>query len=424
MRKTKKKATAAPRGLWRILTLLALIALMAALAACGDDSNDGGTSGDAKTTEVAETNCKPPALRPAEDPDGALAQLPQEIQERYAGYTSPVYRSNWVDFRPRRDSGWRIGLLFGTLVNPAQQRQVRYLEQYLGEIEGVEKVITLVPNEISVPQQLQQFRSILRQDVDLIVFQPIAAKPFIKLVDQAARAGIPTITVSPIPSPNAVNVGPNVVKSSADLAEALVTAMGGGGKVLEVEGVRGFAFNDESIAGYRAVFEGCPDIEVVGNVVGQYTPPVAKSQTLQFLATHPGRVDGVAVTGATVDAVMQAFRQAGREIPPTIDTSASLGTLVYWQRNSDTYRGVASASLIEWASRAAAIAAERMLHGDGPLVSDIVYEPEVLTVEDLDAIIPPGTPESSTDPAVPPPGAPGEPTNESLAPFFASGAKG
>ena len=52
-----------------------------------------------------------------------------------------------------------------------------------------------------------------------------------------------------------------------------------------------------NIAGYRAVFENCPDIEVVGNVVGQYTPAVSKSQTLQFLATNPGRVDGVAVTG-------------------------------------------------------------------------------------------------------------------------------
>ncbi len=407
----------------RLLAALALLVASMLLAACGSSDDDKGASTTANTGG-REMACKAPDFAPPQDPDGVLAKLPQELQDQFTGYPTPVFASAWSDWKPEGSGDFKVAIAFGPLVNPVQSAWIRLLEGSLKAVPGV-TVTTNVATEGTIPQQLQQYRSLVDQGVDLIVLQPITPKPFVAAVDAAARAGIPTIAVSPVPTANAVNVGINAVGSSAVLAQKLVEQMGGKGNVLEVQGLPGFQFNVDALRGFHAVFDGCKDVKVVGSVVGEFSPPVAKAKTLQFLATNPGKVDGVASPGATTVPIIEAFEQAGRPVPPIIDPGALLGELAYWKDNQADYAGLAaSATWLGWTSQAVAITARRMLSGDGPLASEILVEPYVVEESDLDTVVPAGTKVSSSLPLLPQPGAKGEPTDESLAPWFASSRAG
>jgi ribose transport system substrate-binding protein len=408
------------RGHGRVLLLVAAWTTLATtLVACG--SSDSSQSSSAATT--ADAACKAPSFRPPAGSQAALALLPTAQREQFLGYSGRLFKSAWTSWKPTHPAPYKIGIALGPLFNPTQHVLLASLQSELKSVPGVGRVITKVPNDLAIAQQIQQYQSLVQQHVDLIVLEPIAPKPFVSAIDAAARKGIPTLTIAgAVPTANAIDVGQNTVADAAALATRLVKVMGGKGSVLDVEGIPGYGYSDDSLTGYHAVFEGCPDIKVVGKVVGQYSPPVAKAQTLQFLSTNPAKVTGVTTPGSMWAPARDAFKQVGRPIPPIIDPSASVASLVYWRDHSAEYQGVASAGVVTWLAQGIRITVARMLHGDGPLVSSILLKPRVLTAADLDAVIPAGAKADSTAPSEAPPGSPGEPTDQSFAPWFKSGA--
>ena len=58
-------------------------------------------------------------------------------------------------------------------------------------------------------------------------------------------------------------------------------------------------------------------MKTVGSIVGQFTPSVAKTQTLEFLSSHPAPVDAAIQTGGMATGIMQAFFRLGVMFPPS-----------------------------------------------------------------------------------------------------------
>src|SRR5689334_4541476 len=165
----------------RMLAALALLVASMLLAACGSSDDDKGASTTANAGGGSEMACKAPDFAPPQDPDGILAKLPQELQDQFVGYPTPVYESAWSDWKPEGSGDFKIAIAFGPLVNPVQSAWIRLLEGSLKAVPGV-TVTTNVATEGTIPQQLQQYRSLVDQGVDLIVLQPITPKPFVAAV--------------------------------------------------------------------------------------------------------------------------------------------------------------------------------------------------------------------------------------------------
>ena len=108
----------------------------------------------------------------------------------------------------------------------------------------------------------------------------------------------------------------NVVLNGASLGQGLVQIMGDKGNVLEMQGIPGVPASDQCLKGADKVFAECPGIKVAGKPVGQFQPAVGKAQTLQFLSSHPGNVDGAYQVGGMATGIIQAFQQTGRKVPP------------------------------------------------------------------------------------------------------------
>ena len=104
----------------RILSTLAALAAATMLAACGASGGSSSSSGDFTksatsdpvSVEIPKSGCGAVDTPLPEDPDGVVAKLPAESKAQYAGYTTPVRKSVWSDFKPDHGPPYKVGLSF------------------------------------------------------------------------------------------------------------------------------------------------------------------------------------------------------------------------------------------------------------------------------------------------------------------------
>ena len=231
----------------------------------------------------------------------------------------------------------------------------------------------------------------MQQHVDIIISALTSPTALNGVIEQAAAANIPVISVSGTSTdPHTVNVQGNPYLLGAQTATALVNIMNHKGNLFVVDGVPGLSIATFSLAAAKAVFANCPDIKVVGEATGNFSQSVAKSVTLEFLATHPTQtVDGVWQDSSMAQGVISAFQQDGRTVPPVADTSADLASLAYWRQHvNDGYQGTANGDPAKRMGELTFDVAMRMLEGQGVKYTDIPIVPPIITAENLDQWVP------------------------------------
>ena len=229
--------------------------------------------------------------------------------------------------------------------------------------------------------QIQQMRSLVQQHVDLIISTLGSPTALNSVIDQAAKADIPVISLlGQSTDKNAVNLQPNPIQLGYFGAKGLVTAMGGKGSVLVVDGIPGLSIDTGILQGGEAVLKAC-HINIVGTVVGKFDPTIAKTQVLQFLSAHPGTIHGVFQVVRHGAGDLQRVR-AGRARRCRRSTTSARrpSSLAYWKANaSKGYKGsgVAIPAIKDGTySIATALA---MLEGRGVKITDVPYSPPVIT---------------------------------------------
>jgi len=181
-----------------------------------------------------------------------------------------------------------------------------------------------------------------------------------------------------------VNVQSNIFHSSAAAASAVVRIMGGEGNVLVVHAVPGSGAEVGGMAAFEEVLSHCPDVEIGGEVTGNFVSAIAKAETLKFLASNPAPIDGILDIAAMAPGAMAAFEESGRPVPPTGDRSPMRGSLGYWLNNNDTYDGFGTGLSADGMGKTIAEVTLRMLAGDGPIINTVTYRSVLITDENLD----------------------------------------
>jgi ribose transport system substrate-binding protein len=380
-----------------------LAAAAVAVAACGS-STLSRTSADGPVGAVTSSadgtgGCGDTNLGPVNDPAGVLNKLPAAYAAGYDGYPYTVQRSAWANWRPAKSSGLRVGVILGDTANPAQVKTLDVLKTSLAQDHSITGVSVDISND-NLTTELQEYRTLVAQGVNLIILQPVSTEAEVPAIESAAHRGIPTITVgNQMATSDAVAVTYNWKLAAARQAASVASALGGKGDILEIEGIPGLAINTDALSGFASALKDCPGIHVVGTVVGQFAPPVAKSVTLQFLATHPESIDGVLQVGGAGAAAVGAFQQAGRPLPAINFMGASEGELALWtQLKSKGLKGVAAVDSAVGLGDALARVAERMLAGDGIQPTAVVAPWRIIDPATLESVVQPSwTPQSTAD---------------------------
>jgi len=387
----------------RVVMAATAAAMCVAVAGCGNSggggstSDSGGGGGDAKIPAFAANFTPPksgcgsyPVKMPA-DPDGVIAALNPDHQRALGGYadykgsTVQVLKSRWADWKPSHPGPYKVAVSWGQLVSDFQIQIVDNLKKELSSYDSIGDVeVRTTGSNLDIAQQLQQYNSLVQTKPDVIILESPSPDSFNDAIQKAAGQGIPTVTLlSPVPVDGAVNVDGNNYLSAAEGASYLTKILGGKGNVLLVRALAVAGVDSQLATAWKNAFASCPDMKVAGEVYGGFSEAGAKSETQKFLATHPTKIDGLAVMPGEAVGALQAFQQVGRPIPPAAEVGMDKGFLGYWQQNQATYHASSTSMPPVPAARAVAEITARMLAGQGVKLNTLVAEEPVVNDANL-----------------------------------------
>ncbi len=158
--------------------------------------------------------------------------------------------------------------------------------------------------------QASQVEDLVMQGVDaIIVAAPWDPDPVVPAIEAAAAAGIPVLTVDRGLGGTTPYVGTDNVAASRAAGEYLFEAMGGSGKVIEIEGDPSWAMGRTE--GFGQALDAAPGITLVGQETARDDPAMARLLTADLLGANPD-VTGIFVhTDAMTPGVLQAVADSG-----------------------------------------------------------------------------------------------------------------
>jgi ribose transport system substrate-binding protein len=374
-----------------------------ALAACASNSSSSSAPASSSGTAAAAAagGCgSVPSVAP-DDPGHVLqSTLSASALKQYNGYSDPIVASAWAHWKAPAKPPWKIAFVINTLANPFNAQQAAVIKTAMAgyEKEGLVSKYTVLSTNNSATTELQDMALVTQQHYNGILLSATSATGVIPAVNAAGAKGIPTVTFfSSVPDKYVVNEGPNTYLYGGSVAATIARELQGKGNVLYVRGVPGLPFDTQTYDATQKVLSKCPGIHQVGVINGQWDPSAAKTQTLQFLATHPGKIDAVLDSGpGNQQGVMQAFIQAGRPMPIVADLGGMNATLSYWQQHKPSYKGAgAGIGPVPTGQREAQMMM-RVLLGQGPKLDAVLFNPPAITTANLTQYLVPGSTMSST----------------------------
>ncbi|HEY4277297.1 MAG TPA: substrate-binding domain-containing protein [Conexibacter sp.] len=415
------------RRLGSLLALCAAALIVVVMTACGSSGTSGASAGSSTTaaadasgtadttsssgsdttasssgdTVVNGNACgEVPIQKPADD-DNILPTLDREVQDKFNGYPGPVRPSPWARFAGKRPP-YKIGLV-GLAANSAFNvnlyRQIQVLfdqAKAQGLVTGtLQKAIDADQATETPAQQIAGYQSMVRDGVDGVLMLPLAGDAIAPAITKAGEAGVPTVVMGNTnPSPYAAVVNsPNIAAGTAKTLGILRQ-----GNVLIVRGIPGVPAETYGYNQIQAAIRACSGVKVIGEINGNWNNATAKTAMLQYLASHPQRIDAVLQNGIMAQGIIQAFEQAGRPVPPVTMVGAQAGELSWFKDHArDGYKTAGSAYNGKQQADAAWRVLLRILDGKGLKVTDIPLNPALVTADNVAQFVPPGATLNTVD---------------------------
>ncbi|MFE2430710.1 substrate-binding domain-containing protein [Streptomyces sp. NPDC059373] len=375
---TARPATATSHRMARVPGALCAVTLLA-LTASACNSSSASTAG-STTGSSSSSACGSVPTASFNDAAGLVKALGGSYEAAYSGYSGTVQKSAWANWKGKQSGTITVGISESQLSNPYQTLINTALQKYL-KAEGY-KVIDLVSTN-EVTNQIAQFNQLITDKVDLIVYQPLASG-FESVVDKAAKAGIPSISMlNNVADANTVNVVPNSFAAGEAQAAAVAKIMGGKGTILGVHGIKGVPIDTDTFKGAKAALAKCSGITLDDSTYTDFSPTTAQTKVQQYLAANPTKtIGGVLEGGPMTTGIISAFQKTNVTVPTIADNGLTKGGVAYWSANS-SYKGVGLYNPADGLAKAVSQVAKHMLDGDGVKVSDIVINPPLVTSDNL-----------------------------------------
>ena len=352
------------------LTALALIASLG-LSACSSKKNtaSGGSSSSSSCGTV-------PSNAPS-DTDGVLASLSSDVKALYNGYPTAIHKSAFAGWKPSSSTNKTVGFLLSETNNGYQLALQSILE---GQLKAAGYTVDAVTSSDQVTDQVADFNQMVEQKVALIVYEPLSSSAFTTAVQNAANAGIPSISLlNSVDSADTISLGANDWLQGAEMAQYVAKEIGGSGKVLDVHGISGVGIDTATFQGVKAVFGTCSGITTDDTIYDQFADSTAKSAVQTYLATHPQKIAAAMTSGAGATGVLEGFQAAGKTVPVIANDSLENGQLAYWYQNKGSYNGVGITATPPQLASATTALVNALFAGEGVKISAVVLNTPLVT---------------------------------------------
>ncbi|MCI8398009.1 MAG: ABC transporter substrate-binding protein [Oscillibacter sp.] len=231
--------------------------------------------------------------------------------------------------------------------------------------------------------QVSQIQNFIMMGVDAIIVDPTSGTALDGAIEEATAAGIPVISFNdgPISSPDAYQILVDCVYNFDYITRWACEKMGGKGDLLLIRGLAGNEYDNQAYQGMQQALADFPDVNVVGEVYGEWNATVAQQEVASILPSLKN-VDFVVGQGGDAYGAVQAFQAAGMDVP--LITAGHRANFINWwgeayEKNGyETISGMAT----PWFGAAAVYYAIDVLDGKD-VARYTVYPMELITVENL-----------------------------------------
>lgn len=334
--------------------LAVILALAMIAAACGDgDTTD--TTAEGSDTTAAES----PDTTTGEDTDTTMAEGDGGMY--HIGYSN----------------GGGVG-------NGFREEQVCTAKAEALASGEVTELVTIHRNT-DAAGQLSDIRDLIAADVDAIVFNPNDPDALNPALEEAATAGIPTVSVDAyVTHEDTYNLYNNQVEYARLGAEWLFEQLGGEGNVYYMRGLAGHPADSDRHIGFQEALENYPDINVIPSIDGEHTgwDPATTTQLINdwIASGQYGDTDGIWTSGMDSQ-VVDAIQQAGLDFVPIV--GADLGAFVNQLLDEENYPGLEGAAVTNTAAvgGAGVNLALKLLNGEDVAVAEDAAQPNTVLLD-------------------------------------------
>ncbi|KRT64084.1 MAG: ribose ABC transporter ribose-binding protein [Chloroflexi bacterium CSP1-4] len=212
--------------------------------------------------------------------------------------------------------------------------------------------LTVIHQNGTAAEQLQQIRDLIAKGVDAIVFNPNDAAALNPALTEAKTAGIVTVSVDAyVTDPDTYNLYNNQVEYAKLGAKWLFEQMGGTGTVYYMRGYAGHPADNDRHKGFLEVLAQYPNIKVVPNndgVATQWDPAITTTLINDFLSSGQYEtIQGIWTSGMD-SIVVDAIKAANKPFVPIV--GADLGAFVKQLLDPVGYPGLVGAAVTNTAA--------------------------------------------------------------------------
>jgi len=272
-----------------------------------------------------------------------LDEIPADIRDyvydpNFMDPNQPLGESVYRNWKSERPKPWTIGYASSYAGNLWRKGVMeRLYGDYLPKMKeaGYLEDIVVTQSNLKDAVQIQQMRQLTDQGVDALIVccsNPVALNP---TIDYAYSQGVPTASMTGyLTSDYAISTSVNYALAGYYIAQWLAESIGGEGNVVIIEGIPGASASDSQHQGMLDGFAQYPDINIVAEIAGMWTPQVAQAELQKWLSANTIEVDGFAVQSSGESGALNALESSGREMVP-MALGGEIGSFCYWRNNPD-----------------------------------------------------------------------------------------
>ena len=374
---------------------IAILACCATVAACGS-SDEPEETGGTNTPVATETADAPKTDLGADSEFFNQEEMDKQLAQRSATPEGPADKpweqmiepemKDTSEFKSDKASGWNVCFSNAASDNPWRQNGFKTMKAEADNTKEIAK-FTVVDAEAKDDKQISDIEAFVSGgECDALIVSPNTTATLTPAVEKACESDIPVIVfdrgvTTDCPVTFVAPIGGYAY--GADGAEFLRDNVKEGGKILALRILPGVDVLETRWSGAKGIFEEA-GLNVVGVEFTDGDPAKTKSIVSDYLQKE-GSLDGVWMdAGATAVAAVEAFEDAGQEVPPFTGEDQN-DFLTKWKEDGLT--AVAPTySNFQW--RTAVIAAVKVLKGEEVPSPWVLPQPKV-TQETLDQYVKP-----------------------------------